>query len=259
MKHTFFALGFLLINMAYAQRPAPQKPTLLKGPSKTQTISMEYKEDILYFDKTDILTLIESMSKTDKHPQYNQILNLLYKLPDEIAFKKNDSTQFKNVAERNLYKMVIELAPEMQKENFLCRLDKKTKQLNSPKPKDYVSMEYTDEIVYYAKADLASLLHRKATSDKVTLYEPAIAYLNTINKPVSFTQEDTSKLTNSSEKKLYKLILEIAPRLLAESKAADKVKKTGAFNKQVFVNACENKKEKKIITEKKGRVIFGCD
>lgn len=236
-----------------------QKPVLLKAPAKTQTISMEYAEDILYFNKTDIIPVIESQANVDRHPIYTQVINYLRSSPNEIAFKQKDSTQFKNIGERNLYKMILQLAPEMRQDGLVSVLDKKTKQSNPAKNKlQTISMEYTGETLYFSKEDLSAILTKRSQNDRVTIYNPMMAVLNT-DKPVAFIYNDTAKLVSRAERDVHKLILQLAPNLLAEAKAADKVKKTGVFNKQVFVNACNNSKDKKLITEKKGRIILNCE
>ena len=264
MKKLVFLYFLVHTALGFAQKPAPkktiQKPLLLKAQGKTQIIGMEYPEDILYFSKTDLLPLVENMARVDKHPAYRQMIDFLNASSDEFTFKQKDSTQFKNLGERNLYKTLLQLAPEMRKERSVAILDKRTKQFNVPKTKaQTISMEYRTETLYFSKADLTALLNKKSQSDKVTIYNPVISYLNEAVKPVLFAYNDTSKLITAAEKNLRKILLDVAPQILAEGKAADKVKKTGAFNKQVFVNPCENSKEKKLITEKKGRIILGCE
>jgi hypothetical protein len=264
MKKLLVLFILFTIHIGFAQKPALkaviQKPVLLKAPAKTQTISMEYNEDILYFAKTDIIPFVENLAKIDRYPIYTQMIGFLNASPAEIALKQKDSIKFNNMGERNLYKILIQFAPEMRKEGTVAILDKKTKQFNTPKTKvQTISMEYSTETLYFSKADLTALLNKKSQSDRVNIYNPMIAYLNAADKPVLFTYSDTAKLADPAEKNIHKIILEVAPQLLAEGKAADKVKKTGAFNKQVFVNPCENSKEKKLITEKKGRVILSCE
>lgn|GEM_PF-4908132 len=221
---------------------------------------MEYQEDILYFNKADILPFIESKAKIDRHPVYNQMIGFLNAMPNDIALKQKDSTQFKNIGERNLHKTLLQLAPEMRVDGLVSIQDKKTKQFNVPKNKaQTISMEYATETLYFSKADLVAVLTKKSQSDRVNIYNPMISYLNAADKPVLFVYNDTTKLQTQAERNIRKIILEVAPQLLSEAKAADKVKKTGAFNKQIFVNPCENNKDKKLITEKKGRIILGCE
>lgn len=265
MKKVFILFLLLIGQIAFAQKKpitprVIQKPVLLKPFAKTQIIGMEYKDDILYFNKADILPFIENKAKIDRHPVYNQTIVFLNAGPNEAALKQKDSTQFKNSGERNLYKILIQLEPEMRADGLVSIQDKKTKQFNTPKTKTQtISMEYATEILYFAKADLISLLTKKSQSDKVNIYTPMINYLTAVDKPVLFMYNDTTKLQTQAERNVQKTILEVAPQLLAEAKATDKVKKTGVFNKQIFVNPCDNNKDKKIITEKKGRIILGCE
>ena len=132
MKKLLIFSLLIQVSFGFAQKPLAkpviQKPVLLKAQGKTQTISMEYPEDILYFAKADILPLVENMAKVDKHPVYNQMIGFLNASPDAMALKQKDSTQFNNIGERNLYKILIQLAPEMRKEGQVAILDKKTKQ-----------------------------------------------------------------------------------------------------------------------------------
>ena len=259
MKKALVLFLLLTACFGFAQKVV-QKPVLLKPLAKIQTIGMEYKDDILYFNKADILPFIESKAQVDKHPIYTQMIGYLNSSPNEIALKQKDSTNFKNVGERNLYKTLLQLAPEMRSGGLVSILDKKTKQFNTPKTKaQTVSMEYANEILYFSKTDLISVLTKKSQSDKINIYNPMINYLTGVDKPVLFIYNDTTKLQTQAEKNIHKIILEVAPQLLAEAKAADKVKKTGVFNKQVFVNPCDNNKDKKLITEKKGRIILGCE
>jgi len=264
MKKLLVLFLLMAACFGFAQKTAPQKviqkPVLLKPLAKIQTIGMEYKDDILYFNKVDILPFIENKAKVDNHPIYNQTINYLSTSPNEIVLKQKDSIQFKNIGERNLHKTLLQLAPEMRTDGLVSVMDKKTKQFNTPKTKvQTISMEYASEILCFSKADLISVLTKKSQSDKISIYNPMINYLTIADKPVLFVYNDTAKLQTQAEKNIHKIILEIAPQLLEEAKAAAKVKKTGAFNKQVFVNPCDNNKSKKLITGKKGRVILGCE
>ncbi len=256
MKNILLSGFMLLFFLASAQKAVPekitQKPVLLKAQAKTQTIGMEYKDDILYFAKPDILALVEGMAMVDKHPIYAQTIQYLNAAPNEMVFKKKDSIKFNNLGERNLYKVLIEVDPEMRANGMVAIMNKKTKQFNTPKTKiQTISMEYSTETLYFSKADLISILNNKSQNDRIHIYNPVINYLNTTDKPVLLKYNDTIGLVGAGERNLHKIILEVAPQLLANAKAADKVKKTGAFNKQIFVESCENNKEKKIIIEKK--------
>ncbi len=246
-------------SFVFAQKTVNQKPILLKVKAKTQTISMEYENDILYFDKSVLLPLIQEIANEDKHPVYHQMIVYLNNSPNEIALKQKDSVHFNNIGERNLHKVLIELAPEMRKQDLASAMDKKTKSFSIPKTKEQtVSMEYALETLYFSKTALISALTKKSQADKINIYNPVINYINTSAKPILFIYNETTNLTSNVEKKLHEIILQVAPKTLAEGKAADKVKKTGAFNRQIFVNHCGNNNEKKIITERKGRVIFDC-
>ena len=232
MVRIFLLVSFLVVIFfpASAQKQAInkviQKLILLKAPAKTQTISIEYKEDILYFSKADILPLVESMAQVDKHPVYMQVVWYLNAAPNEIALKQKDSLKFANIGERNLYKILITFLPEISTKGLVAIMDKKNKQFNTPKTKTQtISMEYSNEVWCFSKADIISLLTDKSQSDKIHIYNPAINYLNTADKPVLFKYDDTTALVGAGEKNLYKIILEVAPKLLTEGKASDKVKK----------------------------------
>ena len=190
-----------------------QKPVLLKAQAKTQTISMEYKEDVLYFAKADILPLVENMAQVDKHPIYMQVAGYLNAAPNEIALKQKDSLKFTNIGERNLYKMLITFLPEMSTKRSVSIMDKKTKQFNIPKTKaQTISMEYGNELWYFSKADIISLLTDKSQSDRIHIYNPVINYLNAVDKPVLLKYDDTTALVGVGEKNLHKIILEVAPQ-----------------------------------------------
>jgi hypothetical protein len=93
-----------------------------------------------------------------------------------------------------------------------------------------------------------------------TQYTQAHRYLKgTGNDELNFKENDTTKFKNVGERNLYKVVLEIAPQLMAIGKACDMVKKTHIFNLQAIVKPCEGNETKKLITEKKGRIIFGCE
>ena len=257
----FFITLFTNLSAQKAVSSKPiQKPVLLKAAAKNQNISMEYAEDILFFYKTDLLQQISVMAQTDKIPQCANVANYLKGISGELAFKQKDSLVFKNVGERSLFNVLLQFSAELKKEGLATVYDKKTKQFSQPKTNQQtISMESATEILYYAKTALISFLHKKTENDRVTIYNPVSAYLNSTDKALAFSSTDSSKLNDLAEKNLRRIMLDLAPKLLAEGKIADKVKKTGAFTKQVFVNPCEKNKNRQTITERKGRVIFACE
>jgi hypothetical protein len=123
MKNVVFLSFLLLVFAASAQKKAPLKPIKLLAKNKNQTVSVEYKDDILYFTRPDLFTFLES----NKSAQYTQALRYLKGTGnDEMNFKENDTTKFKNVGERNLYKVVLEIAPQLMAVGKACNMVKKT-------------------------------------------------------------------------------------------------------------------------------------
>jgi hypothetical protein len=119
-----------------------------------------------------------------------------------------------------------------------------------------VSVEYKDDILYFTRPDLLTFME----SNNSAQYGQAHRYLNgTGNEEINFKLNDTTKFKNVGERNLYKVVLEIAPQLMAAGKTCDMVKKTHIFNLQVIIKPCEGKEAKKLITDKKGRIIFNCE
>ena len=118
-----------------------------------------------------------------------------------------------------------------------------------------LSMEYKDDILYFTRVDLISLLELNSAQ-----YSLAIRYLKaTGNDEINFKQTDTLNFKNTAERNLYKVVLQMAPKLLASGYASDKVRKTHLFNYQIIVKPCDADGAKKLVTDKKGRIIFNCE
>jgi len=119
-----------------------------------------------------------------------------------------------------------------------------------------VSMEFTDDVLYFTRLNLISLLELNTNSQSSL----AIRYLRgTGNDEIKFKQNDTLNFKNAGERNLYKVVLQLAPKLTATGYASDMVKKTHTFNAQVIVKPCEADEAKKVISDKKGRIIFNCE
>jgi len=119
-----------------------------------------------------------------------------------------------------------------------------------------ISMEYKDDVLYFTRVDLISLLDLTTNSQNSL----AIRYLRaTGNDEIKFKQTDTLNFKNAGERNLYKVVLQMAPKLTASGYASDMAKKTRIFNYQIIVKPCEADAAKKVVSDKKGRIIFNCE
>lgn len=128
-----------------------------------------------------------------------------------------------------------------------------------PKSKNHtISMEYKDDILYFSPDELADFLHKKEGEEKSNAYAEVIKYAKFYDGEIAYKPEDTN-FKNVSDRNLHKTLVEFGPAMLAKGKASDMIKATGKFNLAVMVKPCDNDPKKNLVTEKKGRVIFGCE
>ncbi|MFL5752844.1 MAG: hypothetical protein ACJ76F_05510 [Bacteroidia bacterium] len=106
-----------------------QKPTRLLAKTKNHTISMEYKDDILYFTPADIAVFLENKQNGEKTSSYSEVIKYVKFYDKEIAYKPEESN-FKNVADRNLHKALVEVAPGMLAKGKACDMIRSTQKFN---------------------------------------------------------------------------------------------------------------------------------
>ena len=121
-----------------------------------------------------------------------------------------------------------------------------------------ISMEYKEDILYFSPFEIAAFLENKQKEDKSSAYTEVIKYVKYYDNEIAYKPED-SDFKNVADRNLHKVLVEIAPAMLARGKACDMIKATKKFNLAVIAKPCENNAAKNLVTEKKGRVIFACE